>query len=96
MLRRQESPERKMIRRRIAILKVRMSQDGVTHDEFLRMAQRIEVLSSMLENPVLKKLDFNTLLSVVGNLSGIAMILNYERLDVITSKAVSFIIRGRV
>ena len=38
----------------------------------------------------------NTLLVVFGNLLGIVLILNYEKMGVIASKALGFVIKGRV
>jgi hypothetical protein len=45
-----------------------------------------------------KKKHFSpdTLLVVAGNLLGIVLILNYEKLNVVTTKALTFVIRGRV
>jgi len=37
-----------------------------------------------------------TIAVVVGNILGLAMILGYERASVITSKAIAFVMRGRV
>ena len=38
----------------------------------------------------------NTLLVVFGNLLGIVLILNYEKMGVVASKALGFVIKGRV
>lgn len=38
----------------------------------------------------------DTILLVAGNIVGLLLILNFERLNIVTSKALSFIIRGRV
>ena len=38
----------------------------------------------------------NTLLIVLGNLLGIVLILNYEKMGVVASKALGFVIKGRV
>lgn len=38
----------------------------------------------------------DTLLVVAGNLLGILLILTYEKADIITSKALNFILKGRV
>lgn len=42
------------------------------------------------------KVSKDTIAVVVGNLAGILLILNFEKANVITSKALSFIIKGRV
>lgn len=38
----------------------------------------------------------NTLLVIAGNLLGIVLILNYEKMGVVASKALGFVIKGRV
>lgn len=38
----------------------------------------------------------DTIAIVAGNLLGIILILNYEKIGVVTSKALGFVIRGRV
>lgn len=38
----------------------------------------------------------DTIAIVAGNLAGILLILKYEELNVITSKALSFVLKGRV
>ncbi len=43
-----------------------------------------------------KQFSPDTLLVVAGNLLGIVLILNYEKLNVVTTKALTFVIRGRV
>ena len=40
-------------------------------------------------------IKWETLLQIGGNLAGILLILNYEKLDIVTTKAISFV-RGRV
>lgn len=40
--------------------------------------------------------SWDTLLVVGGNLLGIAMILYKEKMDIVTSKALGFVLRGRV
>lgn len=37
------------------------------------------------------KVDVNTVISVAGSLVGIILILNYEKLGIVTSKALSFV-----
>ena len=42
------------------------------------------------------KIDPNTVAIIAGNLAGIMLILNFEKLNVVTSKALSFVLKGRV
>ena len=43
-----------------------------------------------------KKLDPNTIAIIAANLLGIGLILSYEKLHVVTTKALGFVIKGRV
>ena len=42
------------------------------------------------------KVSPDTLLVVAGNLAGILLILNFEKMDIVRSKAMSFVLKGRV
>lgn len=48
-----------------------------------------------LKEPVVG-IDVNTVVLVAGNLAGILLILNHERLHVVSSKALGFVLKGRV
>ena len=41
------------------------------------------------------KIDPNTVLGIAGNLLGIVAVLNYEKTDIITSKAFGMIMKGK-
>ena len=42
------------------------------------------------------KFSPDTLLAVAGNLMGILLILNFEKLDIVRSKAIGFVLKGRL
>ena len=42
------------------------------------------------------KISPDTLLVVAGNLMGILLILNFEKMDIIRTKAISFVLKGRL
>lgn len=42
------------------------------------------------------KIDPNTILVVAGNLIGILLILNFEKMDIVRSKAMSFVLKGKL
>lgn len=42
------------------------------------------------------KINLDTLVVVAGNLFGILLILNFEKMDIVRSKAISFVLKGRV
>lgn len=60
-------------------------------------AKRVELVSKLQKLKESEKLSMlpspDTMLLVAGNLVGILAILNYERANVITSKALSFVMR---
>jgi len=60
-----------------------------------------EVLKNLLEEyekatPKKWKVSPDTALVVLGNLLGIVLILKHEKIDAITTKALSFVLKGRV
>lgn len=42
------------------------------------------------------KINPDTALVVAGNLAGILLILNFEKLDIVRSKAIGFVLKGRL
>jgi len=42
------------------------------------------------------KISLDTLMTVLGNLAGILLILNFEKMDIIRSKAISFVMKGKL
>lgn len=74
---------------------VKLKDIDPASDEFARIVDQLEKLHKM--HP--KKEQFvkpETLIPVLGNLAGIVAILNYERVHVITSKALGFVLKTRV
>jgi len=78
---------------RDAVIK-EMTKSGVTPDEWALCKEKYDKLDEMLRHRL--KISPDTLLVVAGNLLGILLILNYEKADIITSKAMNFVLRGRV
>lgn len=66
--------------------------DSETYSKVLRNIERLQVLRKKDR----KSLDPNSCLVVAGNLIGILLILGYEQKDFIRSKALGFVLRGRV
>lgn len=66
--------------------------DSETYSKVLRNVERLEALRKKDR----KSLDPNSCLVVAGNLIGILLILGYEQKDFIRSKALGFVLRGRV
>lgn len=73
---------------KIAVLEEMASEHSDT-DRYTRMVENLNTLCSLEKNP--NRIDVNTVLTVAGSLAGIVLILRYEKLDIITSKALGFI-----
>jgi ribosomal protein L18E len=57
----------------------------------------LEVMRILERRATIKKgVSRDTVVIVAGNLLGIGMILGFERASVVTSKALGFVLRGRV
>jgi len=92
--------EKTNLEKEIDRLSETLSYTDMDTDEYDDIVSKIERLTSIKEK--LEKAKVNedkvskdTLAVVAGNLLGIALILGYERINIITSKALNFVIRGR-
>lgn len=73
-------------------------EDKVKQKErIVKDQERLNYINDILEDNQTKMvITPDTLLIVGANLIGILLILNYEKLDIVSSKAVSFILKARV
>lgn len=74
----------------------RMSELDPDSKEYSAMASNLELLFSAKSKEKDRKISPDTLAVIAGNLLGIGLILTYEKANVITSKALGFVIKGRV
>ena len=65
-------------------------------DEFAKMVDQLEKLYKIKDTQKPDRVKMDTLLPVVGNLFGIVAILGFERAHVVTSKALSFVLKTKV
>lgn len=63
--------------------------------EYTTAVNNLKTLQEIRRNQA-NCVDVNKAMAVSGNLLGIAMILNFERVGTITSKALGFVIKGRI
>lgn len=71
---------------------------GSADEKFNTCMEHLERLYKLKEidnNVAPKKLSPDTIAIVVGNLAGILMIIGHERANVLTSKALNFVLRAR-
>lgn len=64
-------------------------------EDYTKMLGLVERLHDMMDEQKPNVVSKDTLFTVGGNLLGIILILKHERLNVITTKALSFVIRTR-
>lgn len=63
-------------------------------DEYHKIMTQIEKLYAMKTSNRLQRVSPDTLAIVLGNLVGIAIIVGHERANVVTSKALSFVMKA--
>ena len=77
---------------------LKMSKMDKLSKEYLELVKILEVLYAARGKNYepRKRISPDTLLLVGANLLGIALILGYEQINSVTSKALGFVVRGRV
>lgn len=74
-----------------------MKNHAPESEEFAKMADQLQKLYPLTDHDkVDSKVSLETLVPVIGNLAGILAILNFERVGVVTSKALGFVLKSRV
>ena len=71
-----------------------MSKEGIAQAEWDALNKKYQAYSEMMKPSWTITPD--TLLIAATNLVGIVLILNFEKLDIVRSKAMSFVLKGRV
>ncbi len=88
----EEKPLDKAIELRIDQLQL---VDDATDEARTKDLERLVQVKEKLEGPKFR-IDPNTIITAVASVGGIVLMLNYEKLDVITSKVTSFIPKLRL
>ncbi|MDF2800207.1 MAG: hypothetical protein K0S61_110 [Anaerocolumna sp.] len=65
-------------------------------EEYAKIADNLGKLYKAKENEHARHVKPDTIAIIAGNLLGIGMILGYEKAGIITSKALSFVVKGRL
>lgn len=65
-------------------------------DEYKTISANLKTLYEAKAAIKNKNISADVLANIAGNLIGLVLILNYEKIGVITSKALGFVIRNRV
>lgn len=83
-----------------AIANVFSEMQGFSADqaEYAKMVDQLNKLHAMRQSEKTAKprVSPEALLAVVGNLAGIVMILGYEKMNIVTSKALTFVLKSKV
>lgn len=76
-------------------LVLELKNHPTTSDQFGTIVERLSKLHKIQEDNNPESINPNTALTVAANIIGIAMILRHEHLNVVTSKALSFVQKTR-
>jgi hypothetical protein len=83
------------LQRAIDTVLERMSTFDAESDEYFQLAGRLSQLYDIQRTNAPDRVSADTLAVVAGNLAGIALIVNFERINVVTSKAIGFVMKTR-
>lgn len=65
-------------------------------DEYSKIVDQLERLNKIAAGRKSEPVSKNALIAVVGNLAGIGLILKFEQLNTLTSKAIGFVGRFKL
>jgi hypothetical protein len=64
-------------------------------EEYAKTVKQLEVLCTARSHRGSDNISMDTILMVGANLLGILLILNFERANIMTSKAINFVLKGK-
>jgi hypothetical protein len=79
----------------IARVVVVLQEKEVGSEEYATLLEQLNKLHKMRQDEKPDRVSSNTMLTVAANLIGIAAIIRHENVNVITSKAMNFIIKPK-
>ena len=71
----------------------RMKKVGPNSEEYPNLMRSLERLKALKTDERRKPLDWNTVVQTLGSLAGVVLVLNFERLGVVSSKAFGWLKR---
>ena len=74
---------------------IRLKTEEANSQDYEKMLKIVERLHSMLDEEKPDAVSKNTMLTVAANLVGILLIIKHESVNVISSKALGFVMRPR-
>jgi len=84
------------VQKEIETVLVHMKTLKPESQEYTATAKNLETLCSANSKVKDQKVSWDTIITVAGSLVGIAIIIGYEHTGVIMSKALGFVVKGRV
>jgi len=90
-----KTPDGPRLQTVIDALLTRMSEEDYDLEEYAKMLDQLTKLYKLKETESRERVSKDTLVLVTANLIGIVLILGYEKANVITTKALSFVTRLR-
>jgi len=72
-----------------------LSKEKPDTDEYTKILDQIVRLNKLKEKPSSSRVSPDALIAVFGNLAGIVLIINHERVNVITTKALGFVMKSK-
>lgn len=74
----------------------KMRQTAPDSEQYTTMVKNLEVLEKAKSHEKDKSISPDVALTVGGNLLGILAVLNFERLGVVTSKAIGLVLKAKL
>jgi hypothetical protein len=96
MFRIKNKDKRTLLEVEIDNLILEMKHLDKTSDDYAALATLVEGLYKAKSYDSTQRMTTDAKVSVAANLLGIILILTYEKADIITSRAISFVSKGRV
>lgn len=82
----------------IGIAEAELAKQDIGSDEYTKIMDQLERLykmkASVKTDP--NRVGKDNLIAVIGNFVGLVLVINHERVNVITSKALNMIVRSKV
>lgn len=80
----------------IAQVHAKLKDVSPTSEEYTKMVEQLDKLYKLKQSEKPERISRNAVLAIVGNLAGIGLILQHERIGVIGSKALGFVSKIRI
>lgn len=100
MLKLTRKDKRSLLEKEVHSLLTKLSTMDSASEEYGKVLRHLETLQTCLTDEKKVKSEYvispDTIAIIAGNLLGIALILSFEKANVLTTKAIGFVLRGRV